>query len=89
MSKLSKSVAITAMLAGSLFAAAGTAQAKKCVLAGGQGNGVTKDIAIFMAKAALKNSQKKLGVKPAGKTKVSCDVQVLFSSCTAKQRACK
>jgi hypothetical protein len=65
------------------------AQAKSCVLAGGEATMVTLDLAKFMAEAALKNSMKDKGLTPAGGMKMTCQDPAPFTHCMAKQRACK
>lgn len=84
-------VAITAGLAPSAVLAA-PAKAKKspgkCVIAGGSANMITRDLAEFMAKAALGNSIKGMGAKPVGEIKLVCK-DGLPVYCIAKQRACK
>lgn len=89
MSRISR-LAITALAAAPLLAiAASPSLAKKCVLAGGQGTGVTNDVAKFMATAALNNSISGAGLKAAGQISYDCKYELVVSSCTAKQRACK
>lgn len=60
----------------------------KCVVAGGSANMITRDLAEFMAKAALGNSIKGMGAKPVGEIKLSCK-DGLPVYCIAKQKACK
>ncbi len=60
----------------------------KCVAAGGSANMITRDLAEFMAKAALGNSIKGMGAKPVGEIKLTCKDGVPVY-CLAKQRACK
>ncbi|MGE3978030.1 MAG: hypothetical protein AB7F94_10630 [Nitrospira sp.] len=62
--------------------------AGKCVLAGGSANMVTRDLAEFMAKAALGNSIKGMGAKPAGPVKLKCETSFPVY-CLARQKACK
>ena len=62
--------------------------AGKCVLAGGSANMITRDLAEFMAKAALGNSIKGMGATPAGPVKLTCK-DGLPVYCLAKQKACK
>ena len=72
---------------------AGVAQAadakSKCVLAGGEANMITQDLAEFMAKAALKNSINGMGAKPSGDVKLKCKQNGALQYCKAEQRACK
>ncbi len=65
------------------------AQAKSCVLAGGEATMVTKDMAVFMANAALTNSMKAKGLAPVGKAKVTCKDPAPLTYCLAQQKACK
>lgn len=60
----------------------------KCVTAGGSANMITRDLAEFMAKAALGNSIKGMGAKPVGDIKLNCK-DGLPVYCIAKQKACK
>lgn len=88
-----KTLALVAMGAAAALAVASfaptTADAKaKCVMAGGTATGLTQDVAKTMATAALNQSVSSYG-KAAGKVAMKCDANVLMSTCTAKQRACK
>lgn len=65
------------------------ASAKMCVLAGGEATMVTKDLAEFMAKAALGNSIKAKGLTAAGAVKLTCNAPNPLTYCLATQRACK
>jgi hypothetical protein len=62
---------------------------KSCVLAGGEATMVTRDLAEFMAKAALNNSMKAKDLKPSGAVKLSCKDPAPLTYCLAEQRACK
>lgn len=64
-------------------------QAKSCVLAGGEATMVTKDMAVFMANAALNNSMKAKGLTAVGKAKVTCKDPNPLTYCLAQQKACK
>jgi hypothetical protein len=66
-----------------------TADAKSCVKAGGQGTGLTPDIAKAMATAALGNSITQYGGKAAGKASMTCKTDMVITTCNASQRACK
>ena len=68
---------------------AAPAHAKTCVLAGGEATMVTKDMAVFMANAALTNSMKAKGMAPVGKAKVTCKDPSPLTYCLAQQKACK
>lgn len=72
-----------------LCAFAATPSMAGCVKAGGQGVGTPEDVAKFMATAALSNSIKAKGLRPAGKVSMSCKTDLVISTCTARQRACK
>jgi hypothetical protein len=76
-----------AALAGSTSAS--SAAPKSCVLAGGEATMVTRDLAEFMAKAALGNSIKAKGLAPTGAVKLSCKDPAPLTYCLAEQRACK
>jgi hypothetical protein len=65
------------------------AATKSCVLAGGEATMVTRDLAEFMAKAALGNSIKAKDLKPTGAVKLSCKEPAPLTYCLAEQRACK
>jgi hypothetical protein len=88
-----RTVGYTALGAAVLFAfgAAVTtsAEAKKCVVAGGHGTGVTPDLARTMATAALGQSIATYRLKGAGKVSFRCDGNVILATCTARQRACR
>jgi DNA transposition AAA+ family ATPase len=71
-----------------LFAPA-QAAGKSCVLAGGEATMMTRDLAEFMAKAALGNSIKAKDLKPTGAVKLSCKDPAPLTYCLAEQRACK
>jgi hypothetical protein len=61
-----------------------------CRRAGGVATMVTKDLAIFMAEAALKNSIADQGERPKGTIQLSCkDDDMLTTTCTARRQACK
>jgi hypothetical protein len=68
---------------------ADVANAKTCVLAGGEATMVTRDLAEFMAKAALGNSIKAKGLKAEGVPKLTCNAPSPLSYCLAQQKACK
>ena len=76
-------------IAAAVLVNAGQAEAAgKCVVAGGSANMITRDLAEFMAKAALGNSIKGMGATPAGPVKLTCK-HGLPVYCLAKQKACK
>ena len=70
-------------------AVATPATAAKCVLAGGQGTGVTPEIATSLSKIALGNAIKNMSAKPRGKVATKCETALVISTCTSRQRACK
>lgn len=86
-----KTLSVVALGAALVAAAAivPAAQAAKCVMAGGSATGLTQDIAKSLATMALSQSISNHGGKPSGKVAMSCDANVLLSTCTAKQRVCK
>jgi len=80
--------ALVSATAASLLAPAAHAK-KSCVLAGGEATMVTRDLAEFMAKAALNNSIKAKGLIAEGVAKVSCKDPAPLTYCLAEQKACK
>jgi hypothetical protein len=61
-----------------------------CRRAGGVATMVTKDLAIFMANAALKNSIADHGEeRPSGPVQLKCTDDTLTTTCTARRQACK
>jgi hypothetical protein len=65
------------------------ASAAKCVLAGGQGTGITPEIATNLSKIALGNAITNMGSKASGKIATKCETTLVVSNCTSRQRACK
>ena len=61
----------------------------RCVTAGGEATMVTRDLAEFMSKAALKNSIAAKGLKPVGLPKLACKDPAPLTYCIARQQACK
>lgn len=78
-------------LAVAAFAAATISNAEAgCRRAGGVATMVTKDLAVFMANAALKNSISDHGERPAGPVQLKCtDDTLVTTTCTARRMACK
>ena len=76
-------------LAGTIGLGSAAQAQSKCVLAGGEADMVTQDLAEFMAKAALKNSINGMGAKPSGEIKLTCSQKGLLQYCKAEQKACK
>lgn len=87
MKSLSLAALVAALVAGSAMVS--SAQAAKCVLAGGSATGLTQDIAKSLATMALNQSIGSYGGKASGKVAMKCNANMLMSTCTAKQRACK
>jgi hypothetical protein len=72
-----------------LSALSATAAQAGCRRAGGEATMVTYDLAVFMAKAALKNSIADRGERPAGPIQLSCKDDTLTTTCHARRQACK
>ena len=84
----------TALIQGTIvaaFLAAGSMQASaaKCVRAGGEGTGITPEIAKSMSTIALDNAIKNMGATARGKVHTKCETTLIVSVCTSRQRACK
>ena len=60
-----------------------------CRRAGGEATMITKDLAVFMANAALKNSIADHGERPKGPVTVSCKDDAFTTTCHARREACK
>ena len=86
--KLSAFALGTATVFAAAMLASGPVAAAKCVVAGGTATGLTQDIAKTLATAALNQSVSNYG-KARGKVAMKCDSNMVMSTCTAKQRACK
>lgn len=86
-----KSFIASAAGVAALFSPLASAHAatKSCVLAGGEATMITRDLAEFMAKAALNNSIKAKALTPTGAIKLSCKDPSPLTYCLAEQRACK
>jgi hypothetical protein len=80
---------LAAALAASLAMAVSYAAHADCKLYGGIGNGLTEDLAKFMADAAVKNIIENKGLKPTGEIKHTCKSATLGSECTARQQGCR
>jgi hypothetical protein len=85
---LMKTILTIAIATAAIMAVTGTAQAGKCVMAGGEATMVTEDLAKFMAGAALKNSMAAHNWKPSGAVKMKCDAAAGLPHCLARQKAC-
>jgi hypothetical protein len=60
-----------------------------CRRAGGEATMITKDLAVFMANAALKNSIADHGERPSGPVSLTCKDDGLTTTCHARRQACK
>jgi len=60
-----------------------------CRRAGGEATMITKDLAVFMATAALMNSIADHGERPKGAVKVSCKDDTFTTTCHARREACR
>ncbi len=79
-------LASTIALAGALTA---TSAEAGCRRAGGEATMITKDLAVFMANAALKNSIADHGERPAGPVTLTCKDDTFTTTCHARRQACK
>lgn len=73
-----------------LAMAVGTDVQAACSRVSAQGEALTKELATEMAKANLEFTIATKGAKAAGKVATTCGAPgpLLWTSCTAKQRAC-
>jgi hypothetical protein len=60
-----------------------------CRRAGGEATMITKDLAVFMAEAALKNSIADHGERPKGPVQLSCKDDTFTTTCHARRQACR
>ena len=60
-----------------------------CRRAGGEATMITKDLAVFMAKAALKNSIADHGERPKGAVQLFCKDDSFTTTCHARRQACR
>jgi hypothetical protein len=87
--QMMKTTLTLVLAAAAACAISGTAQAGKCVVAGGEATMVTEDLAKFMASAALKNSIAAHSWKPSGTVTLKCDTGAVgLAHCVAHQKAC-
>ena len=86
--RVSIPVFVVAMAFGAVAQVESAAAAGRCVVAGGSADMITRDLSVFMAKAALGNSIKGMGAKPVGPVKLTCNDSFPVH-CLAKQKACK
>ena len=86
-----RTVLIQGVAAAAIIAAGALpASAAKCVKAGGQGTGITPEIAKTMSTIALANAITNIGAKASGKISTTCETTAfVVSTCTSYQRACK
>lgn len=82
-----KRFAILLAAAGSMVCAASAAQAG-CQTVVGSADMITRDLAKFMAEAALKNAIAGKNMKPAGETILTCRDDTVTTYCKASRRAC-
>ena len=81
--------AVAAAMTACLAMGAAPASAKKCMRIAGQGTAVTNELATINAKDAFAQSLAASGAKAKGKQAVSCKYDLVISTCTVSQRACK
>ena len=60
-----------------------------CRRAGGEATMITKDLAVFMANAALKNSIADHGERPSGPVSLTCKDDNFTTTCHARRQACR
>lgn len=75
-------VALVALVLSSLSAEAA------CRTVVGSADMITRDLAKFMANAALKNAIEAKGLKPAGEIALTCRDDALTTYCKASRQAC-
>lgn len=83
-----KTLAIAAFAVATLSLGIAPASAK-CMNVGGQGTAITNELATINAKDSLGLALAASGAKAKGKVKVSCKYDMVVSTCTARQKACK
>lgn len=66
-----------------------TAAEAKCVRVVGQATAITHELATELAKVSLNTNLGTYGGKAGGKVLTACKYEFVFSTCTAKRRACK
>ncbi len=80
---------ISLFLALAISLAAGVATAEAgCRTVGGSADMITRDLAKFMAEAALKNAIEAHGLKPAGPITMKCTDGTFTTNCKAFRKAC-
>jgi hypothetical protein len=78
------------LLATVALLAAGSAAARaECRTLVGSADMVTRDLAKFMAEAALKNAIAARGLKPSGPVTLKCRDDTVTTYCKATRQACK
>lgn len=83
-----RTLATAAIAAATLSLGIAPANAK-CMGVGGQGTAITNELATINAKDSLALALAASGAKAKGKVKVSCKYDMVVSTCTARQKACK
>ena len=83
------SVLVVGVAAASFGVLTAPAYAGKCVKASAQATMLTTPVATQMAKWSLASSLSSKGLKGKGKVGVKCKYELVLSTCTATQRACK
>lgn len=83
------SVLVVGVAVASHGAVTSPAHAAKCVKASAQATMLTTPLATQMAKWSLSSSLNSKGLKGRGKIGVKCKYELVLSTCTATQRACK
>jgi hypothetical protein len=84
MPRTAKRLAIIAIL--SITASAAHAE---CRTVAGSADMITRDLAKFMAEAALKNAIADKGMKPAGPINMQCRDDTVTTYCKATRQACR
>ena len=85
-----RALTLGAAAVGLALAVSPAAEAKKsCAMISGQGTGITHPVATDQALWSLQEAITKFGGKAAGKVATTCKYELVVSSCTSKQRACK
>jgi hypothetical protein len=85
---LSPAAGLVAVLLMGVATGGPAAAAPRCAMADGRATMITRDLAEFLAKAALASTIREMGAKPVGKLRVSCQ-DGFTAHCVARQKACK
>jgi hypothetical protein len=83
-----KRIALVAAMSAALAIFATPARAE-CSTLVGSADMVTRDLAKFMAEAALKNAIAAKGLQPAGEMSMKCRDDTFTTYCKATRRACR